>query len=436
VAKINIRPEISEIKLADLKPAPYNPREITNEALAGLRHSLEKFGYVDLLVVNKRTMRIISGHQRYKILQAEGVETAPAILVDVDEVQEQAMNVTLNNQEIAGVWTAALIPLLEKLRREATDDYIALRLKNLRDSVGDMGVENLGDGKTLPDDIPEAPKEAITKKGDLWILGEHKLLCGDSTKEEDVARLMDGKKANLLATDPPYLVDYTGTGRPKGHHGAGGKDWSGVYHEVDIKDAEGFLRGFLSCGLKNIEEKTPIYVWHASARIVLIRKICDELGILVHQQIIWVKPCAVLSFAYYPWRHEPCLLCWQKGHKPNYRPLDKAIGTVWMVDFLRSGDPTKPEYHSDVWELDWEGKKRNTGLQHPTVKPTEVFAIPMRVHTSVGDICYEPFSGSGSQIIAAERLNRRCFAMEIEPVFCDVAVKRWEEFSGKKARRE
>jgi len=436
VAKINIRPEISEIKLADLKPAPYNPREITNEALAGLRHSLEKFGYVDLLVVNKRTMRIISGHQRYKILQAEGVETAPAILVDVDEVQEQAMNVTLNNQEIAGVWTAALIPLLEKLRREATDDYIALRLKNLRDSVGDMGVENLGDGKTLPDDIPEAPEKAITKKGDLWILGEHKLLCGDSTKEEDVARLMDGKKANLLATDPPYLVDYTGTGRPKGHHGAGGKDWSGVYHEVDIKDAEGFLRGFLSCGLKNIEEKTPIYVWHASARIVLIRKICDELGILVHQQIIWVKPCAVLSFAYYPWRHEPCLLCWQKGHKPNYRPLDKAIGTVWMVDFLRSGDPTKPEYHSDVWELDWEGKKRNTGLQHPTVKPTEVFAIPMRVHTSVGDICYEPFSGSGSQIIAAERLNRRCFAMEIEPVFCDVAVKRWEEFSGKKARRE
>lgn len=436
MAKINIRPEISEIKLADLKPAPYNPREITNEALAGLRHSLEKFGYVDLLVVNKRTMRIISGHQRYKILQAEGVETAPAILVDVDEVQEQAMNVTLNNQEIAGVWTAALIPLLEKLRREAADDYIALRLKNLRDSVGDMGVENLGDGKTLPDDIPEAPKEAITKKGDLWILGEHKLLCGDSTKEEDVARLMDGKKANLLATDPPYLVDYTGTGRPKGHHGAGGKDWSGVYHEVDIKDAEGFLRGFLSCGLKNIEEKTPIYVWHASARIVLIRKICDELGILVHQQIIWVKPCAVLSFAYYPWRHEPCLLCWQKGHKPNYRPLDKAIGTVWMVDFLRSGDPTKPEYHSDVWELDWEGKKRNTGLQHPTVKPTEVFAIPMRVHTSVGDICYEPFSGSGSQIIAAERLNRRCFAMEIEPVFCDVAVKRWEEFSGKKARRE
>jgi len=436
VAKINIKPEISEIKLTELKPSPYNPREISNEALLGLRHSLEKFGYVDLLVVNKRNMRIISGHQRYKILQAEGVETAPAILVDADEIQEQAMNVTLNNQEIAGEWTAALIPLLEKLRHEAADDYINLRLKNLRDSVGDMGVENLGSGKTLPDDIPQPPPEAITKKGDLWILGEHRLLCGDSTNEADVAKLMDGKTARLLATDPPYLVDYTGTGRPKGHHGAGGKDWSGVYHEIDIEDAEGFLRGFLLNGLKIIETNTAIYLWHASARIVLIRKICDELKILVHQQVIWVKPCAVLSFAYYPWRHEPCLLCWQKGHKPDYRPLDKAIGTVWIASFLRTGDPTKPEYHTDVWELDWEGKKRNTGLYHPTVKPTEVFAIPMRVHTSPGDICYEPFSGSGSQIIAAERLNRRCFAMEIEPVFCDVAVKRWEEFSGKKACRE
>jgi hypothetical protein len=122
VAKINIKPEISDIKLSDIKPAPYNPREISNEAMSGLRHSLEKFGYVDLMVVNKRNMRVISGHQRYKILQAEGVETVTAILVDVDEIQEQAMNVTLNNQEIAGYWTAALIPLLERLRNEAVKE--------------------------------------------------------------------------------------------------------------------------------------------------------------------------------------------------------------------------------------------------------------------------------------------------------------------------
>jgi len=431
VAKINIKPEISDIKLSDIKPAPYNPREISNEALSGLRHSLEKFGYVDLMVVNKRNMRVISGHQRYKILQAEGVETVTAILVDVDEIQEQAMNVTLNNQEIAGYWTAALIPLLERLRNEAADDYLNLRLKNLRDAVGDMGVENMGDGKTLPDDIPEPPKEAVTKKGNLWILGNHRLLCGDSTSDEDVARIMNGEKASLFATDPPYCVDYTGADRP-----TGGKDWSDVYHEVDIPDAKEFMKKFYSVGLKYVKEHTAFYLWHASKRRSMIDEVCDSLGILVHQQIIWVKPCAVLTYSFYSWRHEPCLLMWIKGQKPPYKPKDKSIGSVWMVGFLRTGDPTKPEYYNDVWELDWEGKKRNSGLQHPTVKPTEVFAIPMRVHTSPGDVCYEPFCGSGSQIIAAERLNRRCYAMEIEPIFCDVAVRRWEEFTGRKAQRE
>ena len=280
-------------------------------------------------------------------------------------------------------------------------------------------------------EIPEPPKETITKKGDLWILGNHRLLCGDSTINEDVARLMNGERANLFATDPPYCVDYTGADRP-----TGGKDWSDVYHEVDIPDAKEFMKKFYSVGLKYIKENTALYLWHASKRRSMIDEVCDSLGILVHQQIIWVKPCAVLTYSFYSWRHEPCLLMWIKGQKPPYKPKDKSIGTVWTIDFLRSGDPSTPEYHSDVWELDWEGKKRNSGLLHPTVKPTEVFAIPMRVHTTPGDICYEPFNGSGSQIIAGERLNRRVFAMELEPVFCDVAVRRWEEFTGKKAYLE
>ena len=431
MGKINVQPEIVEIKVADLNPAPYNPREISEGAYSGLKHSLEKFGYVGLIVVNKRNMRIVGGHQRYKILQEYDVESVKVIMVDLNEIEEQAMNLTLNNNEIGGEWTASLIPLIERLRKEASDDYINLRLKELRESVGDMGVENIGDGRTLPDDIPEPPKETITKKGDLWILGDHRLLCGDSTSDEDVSRLMDGHKASLFATDPPYCVDYTGANRPNG-----GRDWSNVYHEIDIPDAIDFMRKFLTVGLKQIKEKTAVYMWHASKRRSDIEGLCKEIGVLIHQEIVWVKPCVILTFSFYSWRHEPCLLMWIKGHRPEYKPKNKSIGSVWTVDFLRSGDPTTPEYHTDVWELDWEGKKRNPGIDHPTVKPTEVFAIPMRVHTIPGDICYEPFSGSGSQIIAGERLNRRVFAMEIEPVFCDVAVRRWEEFSGKKAARE
>ncbi|MBI5124037.1 MAG: DNA modification methylase, partial [Candidatus Omnitrophica bacterium] len=375
MSKVNISPEISDIRLSDIRPAPYNPREISNEALAGLRHSLEKFGYIDLLVVNKRNMRIISGHQRYKILQAEGVESVKAILVDVDEVAERAMNVTLNNAEISGSWTAALIPLLEKLRSEAADDYVALRLKNLRDSVSDMELENMGDGKTLPDDIPEPPKDVVTKTGDLWIMGNHRLLCGDSTRDEDVARLMAGEKANLFATDPPYCIDYTGENRPRK-----GKDWSNVYHEIDIPDAGEFVKKFYSVGLKHIKENTALYLWHASKRKRTIEDVTRELGILIHQEIVWVKPCATLTYSFYSWRHEPCLLMWIKGQKPPYKPEDKSIGTVWVFGYLKAGDPTKPEYYTDVWELDWEGRKRNPGFEHPTVKPTEVFAIPMRVH--------------------------------------------------------
>ena len=423
--------DILDVQMSQIKPSPYNPREISDAALQGLKTSLERFGLVDLMVINKRNMRIISGHQRYKVLKNAGIKKVKVIMVDLDEVNEMALNVTLNSQEIQGTWTKALIPILEKMRIEMPDDYLSLRMKELRDEVRHFELENTGQGKTLPDDIPAPPKDTVTKRGDLWILGEHRLLCGDSTKDEDVTHLMHGEKANLFATDPPYCVDYRGCDRPRG-----GKDWSDVYHEIDIPDAKDFLRQFLIMGLKHIKENTALYLWHASKRKSTVESVCDELGILIHQQIIWVKPCAILTYSFYSWRHEPCLLMWVKGKKPPYKPKDKSIGSVWTVGFLRTGDPSMPEYHTDVWEVDWEGKKRNPGFEHPTVKPTEVFAIPMRVHTSTGDICYEPFSGSGSQIIAAERLNRRCFALEIEPVFCDVAVKRWEEFTGKKAHLE
>jgi DNA modification methylase len=423
---INVRPEISEIAISDLKPWADNPRGIEQESIDGLRASLEQFGYVDLVVVNKRNMLVISGHQRLKIMEAAGIEVIPCVVVDLDDMAAQALAITLNNQEIAGYFTAALLPILEHMRQDMPEDYVRLRLQELREEVEHFEADKIGN--TLPDDIPAAPKEVITKPGDLWIMGDHRLLCGSSTDVKDVARLMDGHQAQLLATDPPYLVDYTGMDRP-----GGGKDWSDTYHEVDIKDAHLFFLSFLKIGLQHTDPAAAIYMWHADRRFELIASIFRELDILLHQHIIWVKPCSVMTYSVYPWRHEPCLFGWRCGSKPFFRPSRKKVGTVWVVNLLRSGDPESPEYYSDLWEVDWEGKKRNNGLDHPTVKPTEIFAIPMRVHTNPGDICYEPFSGSGSQIIAAERVNRRCFAMEIEPVFCDVAVRRWEEFTGKKA---
>ena len=334
MSKINVKPEISELKITEIYPSPYNPREISQEALAGLRHSLEKFGLVDLLVVNKRNMRIISGHQRYKILQDDGVETVTAILVDLDEISEMAMNVTLNSQEIAGVWTEAIMPILDKLRSGMSEDYLSLRMDSLRAELSELEIENMGAGETLPDDIPDIPEEPMTRPGDLWILGEHRLLCGDSTSDLDVSRLMDGQKASLFATDPPYCVDYTGADRPNG-----GKDWSDTFREIDISDPVAFMQHYFRAGLKVIKERTPIYLWHASKRIHDIQHVADELDILIHQHIIWVKPCGVLTFSFYSWRHEPCLLMWVKGQSPSFKPKQKSIGTVWPIDYLKSGDP-------------------------------------------------------------------------------------------------
>jgi len=227
----------------------------------------------------------------------------------------------------------------------------------------------------------------------------HRLLCGDSTSLDDVLRLMDGKKAVMCATDPPYLVDYTGADRP----GGAGKDWSEHYHEVDIKDATGFFRLVFANVLEVLAPNAAIYCWHAHKRVVDIVLVWRELGILDHQQIIWVKPCATFGRVFWHFRHEPCMMGWRKGSMPAH-----------------DGDQST----DSIWEIDWEGKARVVGNLHPTEKPAEIFARPMRKHTMPGDVCFEPFSGSGSNLAAAEKEGRICYALELEPAFVAVALER------------
>ncbi|MFB0523936.1 MAG: site-specific DNA-methyltransferase [Phycisphaerae bacterium] len=421
-------PGVGIFRLDQLKPAGYNPRVIDAESLAGLTNSISRFGCVEPIVVNMRGRKnvIIGGNQRFKALRSLGVTECLCVTVNCSKADEKLLNLTLNNPQIQGDFVKKIVEYIEKLRRELPDDNDFLNLR-----IAELQME-LGPGKTgrIPDDdIPRIPEKVTARTGDLWILGKHRLLCGDSTKEADVSRLMNGQKASLFATDPPYGVGYTGKDRPQNS----GKDWSDRYSDVKIDDVKKFIKSFYVAGLKHVKKNTALYLWHASECRRIIDGICDELDILRHQQIIWAKPCIVFGFSLYAWRHEPCVLMWQRGHKPYHIKKSISIGTVWPVGYDRSGDPTTPEYYTDVWELDYDGKKRRTG-EHPTIKPVEIFAIPMRVHTKTGDICYEPFCGSGSQIIAAEKLDRRCFAMEKEPVFVGVAIERWEQWTGKKAK--
>jgi DNA modification methylase len=264
----------------------------------------------------------------------------------------------------------------------------------------------------LADDVaPEPPAEPIAKLGDLWLLGAHRLLCGDSTTAEDVARLMNGEKASLCASDPPYLVDYSGGDHPQSFHNkpdVKDKHWDAY---VDPETSVAFFENYLRLALAHCVEGTAFYQWHAHRRQDLVDEAWKRLGLLRHQQVIWAKSRPVLTRSHLLWAHEPCVYGWLEGYPPKLRP---------------------PTNETTVWAIDHKG---DAGIDHPTVKPLEIFARPIRWHTLAGEVCYEPFSGSGTQIVAAEQLGRRCYAMELSPAFIDVAVMRWEKLTGRKATR-
>ena len=412
--------------LADLLPAPYNPREISHEALAGLQASVTRFGLVEPIVWNRRTDRVVGGHQRLKVLQQMGQTETQVVVVDLDEIEEKALNVALNNPAIAGEFTADIHRLLAEINAAMPELSDLLRFDDLADQTKKLLAElSPKDGLTDPDGVPEAPDEQITQPGDLWVLGQHRLICGDSGGPEVIELLMDGQTARLYATDPPYGVGYDGTSHPQNQRdkangrepGTQNRDWGDEYwdHFGSAAEFEGFLERVFLNAKTRVAKDAAWYCWHASATSQSFLKAWQTAGIRYHQTITWVKPTFVLGFAMWNYRTEPCLMGWQQGHKPD------ALSV--------------PDEHSNCWEIDWEGKARCTDGQHPTQKPVRLFELPMLKHTRPGDICLETFAGSGSQIIAAERLGRRCFAVERMPCFCDVIVQRWEQYTGHKATR-
>lgn len=402
--------QVTHRPVADLVPYARNARTHSDAQVAQIAASIAEFGWTNPILVDGKS-GVIAGHGRLLAARKLGLDRVPVIeLAHLTEAQKRAYILADNKLAENAGWD---------------DELLAIELGELKDADFDLGLvgfddaelsrllgeaaEGLGESGVGDDAVPEPPEVPISRPGDLWILGDHRLLCGDSTKPEDVDRLMDGEKPALFSTDPPYIIDYTGADRPRE-----GKDWSAVYREIDIKDAEGFLRGVFENGLRVCRDNAAWYCWHAHKRAALIERIWTDLGVLNHQQIVWVKPIATMTYSCYPWKHEPCLMGWRQGNKPAHK-----------------GDNTHQV--TSVWSLDWEGAPRPIGNEHPTQKPIEVFAIPMRQHTEPGEVCYEPFSGSGSQLIAGERLGRKVRAMEISPVFVDVAIRRWQDATGKEA---
>jgi len=395
---LGVNVEIRPIKGIGL--AKYNPRKISDQALDSLVQSIERFGFVDPVIVNDRTGILVGGHQRIKAAKKLGLKDVPVVAVNLEEAEEKALNVALN--KISGEWDLDLLRgVLEDVQAAGLD----LSLTGFSDDewAAMCGAPSPVQGLTDPDDVPEVPEEAetITKPGDLWLLGEHRLLCGDSTKAEDVARVMDGAKADVLLTDPPYNVSYEG----------GTKEKLTIKNDsMADQEFREFLRSAYLAANEAMKPGAVFYIWHADSEGYNFRGAAKDAGWKVRQCLIWKKSSLVLGRQDYQWQHEPCLYGWKEG-----------ASHVWAAD----------RKQTTILEF---GKPSRNG-EHPTMKPVALFEYQMLNNTKGGDVVLDTFGGSGTTLIAAERNGRVARLLELDPKYCDVIVKRWEQFTGKKAHR-
>jgi DNA modification methylase len=399
--------EIREVDLEKLEPAPYNPRAISDEALDGLSHSIGEFGLVEPIVWNERTGHVVGGHQRLKVLEQTGTKSTKVVVVDLDPVREKALNLALNSRHLQGDWTVELGGILRELKIEMPEISGALSFDALEIDFQKMfPIE----ASKEADECPDPPEKPISVLGDLWLLGRHRVMCGDSTKPETLRRLFGpDHRAALVVTDPPYGVNYDGNQHRRKvsptQHGGGL-----IYEPILNDDLVGpkFLE-FLCAAFRGCSEVSrpdaSWYVWHASVTRNVFLNALHLIGIEIHQEIIWVKENFQFGRADYQWQHEPCLYGWGKKHR-----------------FMGTRNQTT------VWEV-----PRQTDHLHPTQKPVEVFARPMRNNALSNEICLDPFLGTGTAVIAAEQTTRTCYGVELAEAYVDLIVKRWEKFTGQNA---
>ncbi|MGF7050103.1 DNA modification methylase [Paenibacillus sp. DS2015] len=382
--------EFIKLKIDELKHADYNPRK---ELKAGdpefekIKNSIAEFGYCEPIICNK-DYTIVGGHQRHKVLKALGYEEVECVLIDVDKTKEKALNVALN--KITGEWdTDALAVLLEELKAE---DY------NIELTGFDFAeAEKLFDELHKDDEPAEEefdvvlPENPITQLGDVWLLGKHRLVCGDSTSESNFATLMEGKKARLIVTDPPYNVDYVG------------KTKDALTIRNDKMDDEQFYEFLLAAYTRMYEvadDGASIYVFHADSEGLNFRKAHKESGFKLSQCCIWAKQAMVMGRQDYHWQHEPILTGW-KPTAGHYWNSDRKQTTIWKFD-----RPFRNEFH-------------------PTMKPVPLISYPIKNSSKIGDIVLDPFGGSGSTLIACDDTDRVCYTMELDEKYVDVIVNRY-----------
>lgn len=380
--------------LDSLRPAAYNPRKKLksgDKEYEKIKNSIMEFGYVEPIIVNY-DMTVIGGHQRLTVLRDLGYTEAQCVVLHIeDENKVKALNIALN--KITGAWNEQLLAdLLVDLQNVDFNidltGFEAPEVEQLFSKVHDKEV------KEDDFDVDEALKKpTVSKSGDLWLLGKHRLVCGDSTLPEAFTALMDGIKANIVVTDPPYNVNVEET--------------AGKIKNDNMADADfyKFLFAAFVNMEQNMESDASIYVFHADTQGLTFRRAFADAGFYLSGCCIWKKNALVLGRSPYQWQHEPCLFGWKKGGKH-----------VWYSD----------RKQTTIWEYD----RPKSSKEHPTMKPVALLAYPIQNSSMRGCVVLDPFLGSGSTLMACEQTGRVCYGIELDEKFADVIVNRYIEAVG------
>lgn len=403
-------------RVADLIPYARNAREHSDDQVQQLRASLREFGFVAPLLIDTQG-NIIAGHGRLLAAKAEGMEEVPCVLVEhLTDTQRRAYILADNRLAEQASWN---------------EDLVSLELQELKDAGFDFSLTGFDESDIILEDStdvqeddydPEIPAEPKSRRGQIYQLGRHRLMCGDATDAADVMALMDGAEAQLLLTDPPYNVDYTG----------GTGDHMKIENDAQGEDAYcAFLRDSLANALEVLEPGSSYYLWHADgAPGWAVRDACRSVGLQVRQCLVWVKQSATLSRQDYHWQHEPCLHgetelealecgeTWDDHEACLYGWKD-GRAHLWCSD------------RKQTTVLEFDRPTRNE--EHPTMKPVRLFGYQVANSTLREAVVLDLFAGSGTTAIACEQLGRVAYLMESDPRFVDVIIDRWEKFTGQKA---
>ena len=407
--------EVKFMSVRDINPAPYNPRRDLrpgDEDYEKLIKSIDEFGCVEPLVWNKRTGNLVGGHQRFKVLLARGNKKVPVSVVDLPLEREKALNIALN--KISGEWdNQKLASLLDELTK-LPDFAIELTGFSLHDATS-LIAESLQsrEGKEESFDVDTAldrERPAITKPGEVIALGRHRLLCGDSSKPEDLSKLLAGKRVELLLTDPPYTVNYYGGDRPipQISRPKKSKQWQRIYNDNKSQDDyAAWLATVLTNATGALLPGGCFYVWNGHRQFGPMHLALTKLGMHISCVITWAKETFAIGYGDYNQQTEFCLYGWKQDNGAHrwHGPTNES--TLWQIH----RDPTK-------------------SYQHPTQKPLELAERAIRNSTRGGERVLDCFLGSGTTLIGCERTGRTCFGMEIDPHYCDVIVRRFIAFAG------